>query len=517
MSSLTSAAEPATATARQRWAPFFAAFGIIFSLMLLWSIASPLMSSPDEPAHAIRAEAVVRGQLSGTPVEGHPGAEEVMVPRYVADPGYVCYAFKPSTSAACQPALTTSADTLVEGQTTATLNTPLFYYLAGLPSLVLSGHTALYAMRIMVALMSAVLLAIVFMMIRQQTRSTWSLVSAAVAVTPMVLFLSGTLNPNPVEACAAAALFTTLAITLRTPSSRAMLWERAVLIAFSTLMLVSTRSISLVWLLCIAVIALILANREQLVRVFTKPAAWVGAGLSGTFAILALWFFMLPKPGTIGDTSIAVGAGTDWKTAFVRMIDKALDYDAGVVGYFGWLDTPAPTITYAIWIVAIGALLLLAGVVGSARYRIALLLWALVALFLPAIVQAALVFNWGWVWQGRYILAAFMCLVITAGITVDAVGAVPPTRTVRRGLVTVSILLAFAQLAAFVYTLRRYVVSGTGWRNMIFHPEWQPPLGWITLCVLFACVLTVGVLVLHREFSSADTSRGRVIASRLAA
>jgi hypothetical protein len=243
----------------------------------------------------------------------------------------------------------------------------------------------------------------------------------------------------------------------------------------------------------------------------------VGAGLSGTFAILALWFFMLPKPGTIGDTSIAVGAGTDWKTAFVRMIDKALDYDAGVVGYFGWLDTPAPTITYAIWIVAIGALLLLAGVVGSARYRIALLLWALVALFLPAIVQAALVFNWGWVWQGRYILAAFMCLVITAGITVDAVGAVPPTRTVRRGLVTVSILLAFAQLAAFVYTLRRYVVSGTGWRNMIFHPEWQPPLGWITLCVLFACVLTVGVLVLHREFSSADTSRGRVIASRLAA
>ena len=60
-------AHTAAAHVAWRWRTFGVAFLAIFLPMLLWALASPLMSVPDEPSHAIRAAAVVRGEVANGP------------------------------------------------------------------------------------------------------------------------------------------------------------------------------------------------------------------------------------------------------------------------------------------------------------------------------------------------------------------------------------------------------------------------------------------------------------------
>ena len=55
---------------RGRW--LFLA-GLIFVAITAWQFSTPLFSYPDEAAHVVRAESVVRGQLVGTDVGYHQG------------------------------------------------------------------------------------------------------------------------------------------------------------------------------------------------------------------------------------------------------------------------------------------------------------------------------------------------------------------------------------------------------------------------------------------------------------
>ena len=48
-------------------------------LSVLWAVASPLFSVPDEPAHYVKAAAVARGQLSGRTVQTDLGVDLLAV------------------------------------------------------------------------------------------------------------------------------------------------------------------------------------------------------------------------------------------------------------------------------------------------------------------------------------------------------------------------------------------------------------------------------------------------------
>src|SRR5690606_17570297 len=87
-------------------------------------------------------------------------------------------------------------------------------------------------------------------------------------------------------------------------------------------------------------------------------------------------------------------------------------YAFGMVGQFGWLDTPTTEFTAFAWSAVAGGLVL-AGLIllRSRRLAFAVALLA-AAILLPAIVQAAYVTGGGVVWQGRYLLPLFACLVV---------------------------------------------------------------------------------------------------------
>jgi hypothetical protein len=52
------------AALRARWKTFVVAFLVFAAVGTSWLVATPLMGVPDEPPHAVRAAAVVRGEIT---------------------------------------------------------------------------------------------------------------------------------------------------------------------------------------------------------------------------------------------------------------------------------------------------------------------------------------------------------------------------------------------------------------------------------------------------------------------
>jgi hypothetical protein len=482
---------------RGRWKAFFLAFAIFAVLQAIWAVATPPMGVPDEPAHVIRAAATARLEFMGVPARSNGTLAGFDVPAYIAFANSLpCYAFNSDEAASCQAALPDS-DATVQGTSTANPNNPLYYFFVGLPSLVLSGGKTFLAMRLMSVLLTSALLGFMFMAVRQLSNRRWATISSAVAMTPMVFFLSGGVNPNGVEIAASGALLATLTLVLRMPSPGKLLWERGVIIAVSCLMLVTTRSIALLWLLIILLAVAFLADGVIVRQLLKRWAALVGLAASAVACVYAIWWLLIPSPLEPG--APFAGAGTSFVTGLQVMFDRTFDYGSAWIGLFGWIDTPAPDFTLCIWVTALGTLIVVA--LASVRGRARLALFGLiVAVFaLPWFLQAATVSSMGYIWQGRYNLAMVLCLMLVVGIVLDDRYGAQTTALVERLVPWALWLLVAAHVAAFVWMLRRYVIGTDGtWLEMLRHPEWQPPGGWILLTLVYAAALAAAVVILQR-------------------
>ena len=256
---------------------------LLFALAAAWSAATPLMASPDEPSHVVKAAAVVRGQWSGTlgpePTDTtRPGAGTIVrlptdLAASVALPN--CYAFHSDNAADCVPKLPARTGDSVPVETFAGQYPPLYYALVGWPSLLLTGEAGLYAMRLASAAISAAMLtwgAFRLTTVRGNRLALWG---AVVAITPMCLFLAGTVNPAGWEIAAAVSFWAAcLAIVSRHgPVGTGALVQAAV----SGAVLVNIRASSPFWALAIVAVAIVAAppgRLRELVR--HRLAPWLG-------------------------------------------------------------------------------------------------------------------------------------------------------------------------------------------------------------------------------------------------
>ena len=92
---------------RRRWWGSFAVFTLLISI---WSLATPLMAAPDEPAHVTKAAAVVRLQFLGTsePFKKASGISPIITVRVPAAFGHrrpPCYSNHPDRPASCMELL----------------------------------------------------------------------------------------------------------------------------------------------------------------------------------------------------------------------------------------------------------------------------------------------------------------------------------------------------------------------------------------------------------------------------
>lgn len=474
------------------WRVYFMWFLLISALGSAWSLATPIGGSPDEPTHTLRAVSVVRGQWLGPTAPGTGGVSTlVRVPDTYAQLNSQpnCFAFRHDQAANCAPPLTYSPKT-VTIVSSAGRYPPLYYLLVGWPSLLTSRPVGFYLMRIASVLVSAGFLAMAVTIARRWSRSNLLVPGIAVAMTPMAIFLSSTVNPNGLEVASAIAVWTA-AIVLVGEHAEQPPKALVALLALATMVLVSIRGASPLWPVLILVVLFPLIWRRVPLRVLRSRwvIGWVIAivvtGALDTAWILGAHALRLqpgaPVPAKFNSTAGILRLTSGLTNMLVH----------GAIGDFGWLDTPAPWLTTTVWYVVPGALVLVSVMWSSARRNASLLLACAFSFLFPVILQTVEAHRDGLFSQGRYYLPLYVGVpLVAAGLTTG--GARFDTAN-RRACAAIGIALGAGQFAAFAWVLRRYVVGFNGplLRGLGPAHTWRPPLPWqvLDICALCLCVL----------------------------
>ncbi|HVE47864.1 MAG TPA: DUF2142 domain-containing protein [Acidimicrobiales bacterium] len=513
---------PAAGSDRRRW---LVSFAVLSALMGGWAVASPLFSSPDEPAHVAKAAGAARGQFLGRPVRGDPLLRTFRAPAVFATGHAVpdCYKFKPDVGAACAPAfggLRRTGDVV----THVGNYPPLYYTLVGLPTLVAPSAAGVYLMRLVSVALSAAFLAWA-LVCAARWRSPILLAGVAAATTPMVLYFGASVNPNSLEMSTAICLWVSgLMLLVPAEAERRAKGEDDVgddghdeheptrvgqidtmLVAaagLSAAVLVSMRTLSPLLLGLIGLFLLGLTSRRRLADLVGRRDVrmWLAVGAVAA-AIAVVWLIVhdtiqLPRVDEFRDLPAT--------TAARNSLGKTDGDIRQMVGVFGWLDTPSPALTFYLWFFATGTLIVFGLVAASRRLLMGLLAVIAATVVVPRLLEFPSVQKYGFGWQGRYGLPLAVGVPLLAAF---AVGSRPEMLGAWSAKVTrvVIALLGVAHVAVFVVVLRRYMVGVNGPLDFLDGP-WQPPVAPIVLLVGFSLAVVAWAWWLGRLAASRPAS-----------
>jgi Predicted membrane protein (DUF2142) len=481
---------------RRQW---WACFGTLLAVTGAWALATPLMTGHDEGANAVRAAAVVRGQLVGRPL---PPSEtgfvensvvEVDVPEAYGRAGDVgeCFlgipherfpgmALPPPGRVDC-PAIGDGDGTAV-ARTTQHRHPPAYHALVGLPTLVLRGTAGAYLMRLVGAALCSALLASALVSVRQFANSRLVAVALFAVFTPEVVYLAATVNTAGAEAAASIGLWVNgLALATSDGVADRLLVRRA---GVALVILVLSRPMGPLFAALALGVSAILAGRHRVVALVgrTDVRWWAVAGVGGVVANLA-WLAYIQSRWPIAPfegTGAAEAAGRiGW-------------WMRSVVGVFGSTDVIPPVgvhLVYGLITVVVVALGL-----SSAHPRDAAIVLALLVAGVALLVSGeGLAFpQTGYWWQGRYVLPILIGGIITASVVARG------RPGVRWGPVAITALCS-VHVVMLCYAARHYAVGYGGPANpvrFLTDPVWSPPTG---PAALYVAAFTVALALLARR------------------
>jgi Predicted membrane protein (DUF2142) len=478
-------------------------FVLVAGLGAGWALATPIFASPDEPSQAIRAWSVAHGQLYGEEFGPHDGPRNPFGPAilphvweyglsvkapatYRNFGGIRCLAFAPSATANC---LSLGNSTrVVPSLTYQGRYFPAFYLLVGLPSLLSSpGARQIYLMRLAGVLVVAALLASAIASTRRARAPSLAAAGVVVAITPMVLFLAGSINPSGVEIAAAIGVWASGALLAQTGAHHVdcRLVNR---LGVAAVALALARPLGPLWLVITAAILALVAGVACLRALWgsMRVRVWAGVIVGATVVHLGwnVW------AGTY-DAQHYAGSPSPLSISEIARATTGKGYSLlqQMVGVFGWLDTPAPAATIVIWILAVGALVGIAVILSSRRWMVALGLVAGLTVVLPIVLEGMQVRQIGFQWQGRYTLPLAVGLPVLAGFSLRERAF---SRVAQRRLAVMLIVgLSVAQVLAFAQALRRYSVGADGTVWFFTRARWEPPVPGLLLAAAFAVAMLV--------------------------
>jgi len=468
-------------------------FLVLFALCAAWCLATPLGGAPDEPAQIVKAAATVQGELIGQPVPGlYAATRSFRIPALFRSVYELpeCYQFDSKVPAGCAPHLRSSSR-IVTVNTYVGRYPPLYYAIVGLPTLVMHSQSVIYFMRLLSALIDALLLSLAFAVAAMWCRSTLMVEALALAITPLVFFFAGVVNPNGFEIAAAICAWTSGLALVRNWSLRP---PRSVVAAFvvSGSLLELTRGLSVLWMALI-VVTLICLEPRTCWRLLHQRSVRVGAAILVAVGAVAVGFVLAAQTLKVLPSTELPPVHASFFALTERVLGQIGTYVREFVGVFGWLDTPSPALVTILWISLLGFLLLF-GLAASEKRESVVLGGLMIGSF---VVSLALI-EWnagtsGITWQARDGFPLYAGAPLLAGILIphtSLAGFGDFART--RVAAIVAIAVGVCQLTDFGWTLRRYTV-GLGHTVNLFQPVkhgWSPPLG-TPLTALFGAVAVV--------------------------
>ena len=481
-------------------ASWWITFVLLAALGGAWALASPSTGAPDEGDHVVNANAVARGELVGDPLSAHQRAalgpssgqrsayRSVDVPELYGTMTTGCFAFKPDATADC---LSIAGPTRNGPVVTPVARYPPAYYaFVGLVARpFVPGGLALHMMRFASVALMAALLASAVASLRRAESARFRLVGLLASVTPMVLFINASVNPNGPEIAAALALWVSGAVLVRELEQGAEIDGRLVLrIGIAATILAVARQDSPLWLGLIVVTLGLLAGWRHV------RSMWRSRGLRiwGTVVVLctvAQLAWVIGVGTLAADHSVFFPLDVAGSAAARTSIGNTFWWYHQMIGYFGWLDTPSPELTVFLWTLVIGGLVVLALGLGARRWVLATLAVLGVTIALPIVLECAQSQGYGTGhWQGRY------ALTFAVGAPILAVLALEQDELIARLSASImpgaiAVALGVAQVTAFAQNLRRYTVGAHGRVWFFLDPKWSPPFGAGVLFAGFVVVL----------------------------
>lgn len=467
-------------------------------VVVTWALAIGRYGGPDEPAHVVRAAAVGGGELGGDAVPTMAsGFRVVDTPGTLATGTPSCFRHDARITARCAAATSTTGDVPVA--TAAGINPPVFYAAIGAPVRWLgdAGDTTWY--RLVGAAWTSLIALLAIGASRPLPRG--QRLAFAIVLPPAAWFLGGVVNPSTWEigACLLAWIgVARIMVADRTLPGGRMRIADAAWFALPAAVAIAVRPVALLWVLTMAAVLVAATWRSgrwsrSTVALAALPSALALAGV----AIWNRWIGL--------ELTDAREASSDGLLDRIRVSlggTRATLHE--MVGSLGWAEFGAPGVVQAAW--WLGAIGLAALVWRSdvARSRRALGVWACGLVLGPVAFEAATADDVGYIWQGRYSIAAFVGLAALVG-PATARPWPPIVDRIRRrvdrigidGIAIVGIVLAIAELGTFWAVLRRYTVGSAGsWWLRTDADAWDPAVPARWLLAIHAVVLvgmTVGI------------------------
>lgn len=470
---------------------FCLALVLTFFITAAWSLATPLYSGPDEGTHVVRAVALERGQPVGRTIgnAANPNTTVTVPALYADGQGWAtCFGTNNTRGARCSGRMPTGTQ-LVVTTTYVGRYPPLYYAVAGLPSLVTTSVTGVYAMRLVSALLSSVFVALAVMCIAKWSKRRFLFIGLLLALSPMTQYLSGIVNPSGLEITSAIGLWTAGLILVE----RAEDPPRGLVIIATVcaVVLMLTRGLSPMWVGVIAVLLIVLAGRRAAMELLRHRSVQISVVVVGVGAVVAV-AWIVPMHGLdLLALGVKVGPHETPGQIIVGIFDNTGTWFQQMVGVFGWLDTPAPFISVLAWYGAIGFLIVMA--LGSASRRGAGVLLGLIAvvILVPVAISYAEAHRLGIIWQARYVMPVAVGIPLLTATLIDG----RSFRSVRtRIAVVIAVGVWVGETAAFLLLQRRYAVGINGVLNYLDR-GWRPPLGTLVMGAWFVVSSTLFVVL----------------------
>ncbi|WP_460434661.1 DUF2142 domain-containing protein [Angustibacter speluncae] len=454
-------------------------------LMLVWAMSNPPGASPDESDHLVKslgAATLDVGQTyTGPPAEQSLVAERnaslarvFEIPARLSPVGLDCTKFQPDQTAACQPPRSDDGGTVTAVAAVGAYPVFLYVPLGWAASLGGDAVEAVKAGRVLSAVVGALFIGL----------ATWHLtrwlgprrlLGLPVVLTPMVLFVGGSLSTSGWEITAATAVAAVVVVATRRPASLAD-GPTLALLTVAGCVLVLSRQTGAVVLALLGLVALgrgawpVLWGqlRRGAPRLLVPLAAVVVSGVA-----VVVWELRYDHPAHTG-SAFAPGA-------LRGLANLVPDLLRGSIGLFGYLDTALPLPALAAWIAVVGLVVGLGLAVGSRADVLTVVAVLAVVVVFAYVTYATVFFPIQAGLQGRHLLAMVAVVPLLAGVAasewLDEHGG---THAVARLTVVVGAVVALVHVWSLAINARRYAVGSTGPWFFVDDAQWAPAYGWVT-------------------------------------